>query len=161
MDPKKRYRRGVVSSRVCCFWYFEVLCQVPSTKTITGCESSEVKVYMLSSFVLICHHFCLTRAHNLLYCPYVVKFQMHYFLSSVRSPVFLHVCSLLAPCTIAYENTLLNLNLQVNPKSVQFFKHKVNVLFVASLVGDDGPEEVRFVVEGLIADHQVARVHHP
>ena len=32
---------------------------------------------------------------------------------------------------------------------------------VITLVGDDGPEEVWFVVQRLVAHHQIAGVHHP
>ena len=51
--------------------------------------------------------------------------------------------------------------LQIYPKSVELLQHEVHVLLGACLVGDDGPEEVGLVVQGLVADHQVARVHHP
>ena len=56
---------------------------------------------------------------------------------------------------------MLKNNLQINAKSVELLQHEVDVLLGAGLVGDDGPEEVWFVVQRLVTDHQVASVHHP
>ena len=50
---------------------------------------------------------------------------------------------------------------QIYPESVELLQHEVHVLLGAGLVGDDGPEEIGLVVQRLVADHQVARVHHP
>ena len=50
---------------------------------------------------------------------------------------------------------------QIYPESVELLQHEVHVLLGAGLVGDDGPKEVGLVVQRLVADHQIARVHHP
>ena len=52
-------------------------------------------------------------------------------------------------------------HLKIYSQSVQFLQHKVNVIFRAGLVTDDGSEEVGFIIQRLVADHEVASVHHP
>ena len=98
---------------------------VPSTKTITGCKSSEVKsqgfyivpqvVYFVITFCLICVSCFLL--YNLQYCHLSIFSEVsNLFIICAVSEVlfnliyleFLYVYSGLGLCTIASENTLLS-----------------------------------------------------
>ena len=45
-------------------------------------------------------------------------------------------------------------------KSVELLEHKVDILLGLGLVGDDGPEEVGQLAQGLVTDHHAAGLHH-
>ena len=46
------------------------------------------------------------------------------------------------------------------PESIELLQHKVDVLLCLSLVGNDGPEEVGQLAQGLVTDHHAACLHH-
>ena len=46
------------------------------------------------------------------------------------------------------------------PESIELLQHKVYVLLCLSLVGNDGPEEVGQLAQGLVTDHHAASLHH-
>lgn len=46
------------------------------------------------------------------------------------------------------------------PESIELLQHKVYVLLCLGLVGDDGPEEVGQLAQGLVTDHHAASLHH-
>jgi len=52
-------------------------------------------------------------------------------------------------------------NLEVVAEPVEGLKHEVDVLLLDRLVGDDAPEEVGVLAQGLVADHDRALGHHP
>ena len=62
------------------------------------------------------------------------------------------------PC---YLFTSIHYYSQIYPESVELLQHEVHVLLSAGLVGDDASKEVGLVVQRLVANHQIARVHHP
>ena len=52
-------------------------------------------------------------------------------------------------------------SLEVVAESVEGFEHEVDVLLLNRLVGDDAPEEVGVLAQGLVADHDRPLRHHP
>ena len=46
------------------------------------------------------------------------------------------------------------------PESVELLEHEVDVLLGLGLVGDDGPEEVGQLAQGLVTDHHASCLHH-
>ena len=51
-------------------------------------------------------------------------------------------------------------NLKILSKSIHFIKHKVNVLFSGSRIGQNTSEEIMNITQWLIANHQSTSHHH-
>ena len=69
--------------------------------------------------------------------------------------------SLFNTLTASHYIHLKSCILQIVAESVELLEHEVDVLLGLGLVGDDGPEEVGELAQGLVTDHHAARLHHP